>query len=179
MTFDANGKVRLNHEVTAKVNPRLESSVVQIHDNMLRLVEGFFATWAMFVVDSPFPESGRPMRIENSGDEYRVFNTLPSGDVTFTMTSDFVIAEWVFTGPRGKRVVRPLFRKANDGLLLSGYQSTFESTSDGSKTTLEFHIEYREISGLKLPHKILMSGMYASEPVEAELIFNKYVLNPD
>jgi hypothetical protein len=145
---------------------------------MQRLVEGFFATWAMFVVDSPFPESGRLMRIENSGEDYRVFNTLESGDVTFTMTSDFVITEWIFTGPRGKRVVKPLFHKAADGFLLSGYQSTFESINDGIKTTLEFHIEYRDVSGLKLPHQILMSGMYASEPVEAELIFDKFVLNP-
>lgn len=178
MTFDANGKVRLSHEVTAKINPRLESSVVQIHDNMQRLVEGFFATWAMFVVGSPFPETGVSSRVETSGVEYRIFNTLQSGDVMFTMTmSDFVIRDWRFTGPRGKRVVKPLFHKAADGLLLSGYQSTFESPS-GIKTTLEFHIEYRDVSGLKLPHKILMSGMYASEPVEAELIFNRYVLNP-
>jgi len=178
MTFDANGAVTVSNTVVKTQKPRTQPFITPVHDNMQGLVASFFGTWSMFVVRSPFPETGSPMKIENSREEYRVFNPTQSGDVMLTMTKEFLITDWKVTGPRGTGTVKPLFQRVDDGLLLTGYQSFFEPTSEGLRTTMKISIEYQDVSGMKLPHTVRFSGMHGSEPVDAELTFNKYVLNP-
>ena len=122
------------------------------------------------MVNSPFPETEQ-IKIENSGGENRLSFNMQSGEVMLRMTGDFLITEWKLSGPTGKRTVKPRFQKTVEGFLLTGYQSVFEPTNAGIKTTLDFNIEYRDVDGMKLPHKVRFSGMHGTEPVEAELIF--------
>jgi hypothetical protein len=178
MTVDASGTVTVSHEVVNPEKIRVEPYVNQIYGHVNRLVTSFFGTWAAFVVSSPFPETGDKTKIENAGNGYHLFHTTPSADVMLTLTSDLLITEWKLTNSRGQRTVKPLFQKTTEGLLLAGYHSAFEPTGEGIKSTLDLRIEYQEFSGLKLPHKIQIKGIHGSEPVEAELEFSQYVLNP-
>ena len=172
MVVDANGAVTVSHEVGANAaKPDLQPVVKQIHYDVQRLVTGFINTWRMFVVGSPFPETEYQIKIENPGKQYRLFYTMESGEVMILMTGDFLITEWNLTGPRAKRTVKPHFQKTVDGLLLSGYEGVFEPISEGPKTTLDFSIEYQEVGGMRLPHKVRFGGKHGSEPVEAELVF--------
>ena len=171
---DADGAVTVTHELGPNASkPDLEPTVNRIHSDVQRLVTGFFNTWRIFVVSSPFPET--EMKIENSGKQYRVFYTTHSGDVTITMTgdfsSDFSIKEWNLAGPTVKRTVKPQFQKTADGLLLTDYKQLFEPIGDGIKTTLDFHIDYQDFNGLKVPQKVRLNGVHGSEPVAAELVF--------
>jgi hypothetical protein len=175
MTVDANGAATVSHEALNTEKLRVEPYVTQIHNNMQRLVAAFFGTWARFMVSSPFPAA---VKIENVANGYRLSYTTQSTDAILTLTSDLLIAEWNFTAQRSKRTIKPLFRKTAEGLLLTGYQTVFEPAGEGIKTTLDYTIEYQDVSGMKLPHRIQIRGMYGSEPVEAELIFNQYALNP-
>ena len=169
MVVDANGAVTVSHEVGPNVvNPEL---VTRIHNDVQRLVNGFFNTWRIFVVSSPFPETENQTRIENSGTQHRLTYTTQSGKVTIAMAGDFTITEWNSTGPTVKRTVKPQFQKTPDGFLLTGYQGVFEPIGDGIKTTLDFHIEYQDVNGMKVPLKLRFSGMHGSEPVEAEVVF--------
>ena len=87
------------------------------------------------------------------------------------MTGDFSIKEWNLTSPTVKRTVKPQFQKTADGFLLTDYKQIFEPIGDGMKTTLDFHLEYQDLNGMKVPQKVRLSGMHGSEPVEAELAF--------
>lgn len=178
MTVDAKGAVTVKHEVAAGDEARVEAYVSQIHGNLQRLVAAFFGAWTMFMLRSPFTETESAIKIENINNEYRLFQTMQSGEVVLTMTSDLLITDWKVTGPRAKRTIKPRFHKDVEGLLLNGYRSIFEPVSEGIKTTLEVNIEYQDVSGMKLPHKVRISGMHGSEPVDAELVFDEYVLNP-
>jgi hypothetical protein len=178
MTVDSNGAVTVRHEIAGIEKPQSESLVRQIHDDVQRLVGSFFGTWSMFTVNSPFPGPESEIKIENLGKEYRLFYTMPSADAMIRMRSDLLITEWKLNGPRAKRTLKPFFQKAAEGLLLSGYQTVFEPVSEGIKTTLDINIEYQDVNGMKLPHKVRIRGMHGSEPVEAELTFNEYVVNP-
>lgn len=172
MVVDANGAVTVRHEVGANAaKPELQPVVEQIYYDVQRLVAGFFNTWRMFMVGSPFPETENPIKIENTVKQYRLFYTMQSGGVMIMMTGDFLITEWNVSDPRAKRTVKPHFQKTVDGFLLTGYQGVFEPIGDGIKTTLDFNIEYQDVSGIKFPHKVRLSGMHGSEPVEAELVF--------
>lgn len=177
MIVDAKGNVTVSHEVVNPDKLRVEPYINQIHGNVNRLVTSFFSTWSMFVVSSPFPEPGSQVRLENSGKQYQLFYATQSADATLTMDSELMIAEWRLTNPRGKRIVNPRFQKTPQGLLLSGYQSAFEPSTEGLKTTLDLQIDYQELGGLRLPHKLRIKGVYGGEPVEAELEFNQYVMN--
>ena len=167
MVVDENGAVTLNHEV----GPNAPSTEVvnKIRYDVQRLVTGFFNTWRIFVVSSVFPET--QIRIENSGKQYRLLYTTPSGEVTIAMTGELLIKEWNLSGPTLKRTVKPQFQKTADGLLLTDYKQTFEPVGDGIKTTLDFHIDYQDLNGMKVPQKVRLSGLHGSEPVEAELAF--------
>ena len=87
--------------------------------------------------------------------------------------------EWKLAGTSGTQTIKPQFKQTAAGLLLTNYHTNFEpSTTLGIKTDLDVQIEYQELSGLKLPHKIQIKGIHGSEPVEADLEFNQLVLNP-
>jgi len=171
MVVDANGAVTVRHEVSANATKlNLQPFVNKIQYDVERLISGFFNIWRIFVVNSPFPETEQ-IKIENSGAENRLAFNMQSGEVMLRMTGDFLITEWNLSGSTGKRTVKPRFQKTVEGFLLTGYQSIFEPTNGGTETTLDFNIEYRDVDGMKLPHKVRFSGMHGTEPVEAELIF--------
>jgi len=171
MVVAANGAVTVRHEVSANATkPNLQPFVNKIDYDVERLISGFFNTWRIFMVNSPFPEAEQ-IKIENPGTDYRLSFNMESGQVMLTMTGDFLITEWNLSGSSGKRMVKPRFQKTVDGFLLTGYQSVFEPISAGIKTSLDFNIEYQDVRGVKLPHKVRFRGMHGSEPVEAELMF--------
>ena len=169
LAVDANGAATVTHEVGANAKPELQETADRIQSDVQRLVAGFFNTWRIFVVNSPFPET--EIQIENPGKHYNFSSTSPNGKVTVTMMDDFSITEWQLAGPTVKRTVKPQFQKTADGFLLTAYQALFEPVGEGIRTKLDFQIEYQELSGMKVPFKVRLSGMHGSEPVEAELVF--------
>ena len=169
MVVDENGAVTVSHEVGANA-PNAEL-VNRIRYDVQRLVTGFFNTWRIFVVSSPFPETDKPIKLENSRKQHRASYTTQSGELTITMADDFSIKEWNLSGPTVKRTIKPQFQKTADGLLLTDYKQLFEPIGNGIKTTLDFHIQYQDLNGMKVPQKVRLSGMHGSEPVEAELTF--------
>jgi hypothetical protein len=170
LVVDANGVATVTHEVgpnAAKAD--LQPTVNRIHADVQRLVAGFFNTWRIFVVNSPFPET--EIQIENSGKQMKLSHATQSGNVTIAMNGDLLITEWSLVGPTARRTLKPQFQKTPEGLLLSGYKGDFNPAGEGIRTTLDYHIEYQEIGGIKLPGKVRFSGMFGSEPVAAELVF--------
>lgn len=169
MVVAESGAVTVTHEVGA--NAASAEVVDRIHADVQRIVAGFFNMWRAFVVSSPFPETENKIRIEDAGKQYRLFYTTQPSDVTITTTKEFLITEINISAPTFKRTVRPQFQKTADGFLLTGYTQVSEPISGGVKTTLEFHVEYQDLNGLKVPQKVRLRGMYGAEPVEAELVF--------
>ena len=178
MIVDASGGVIVTHEVVNPDKIRVEPYIEQIHHNVNRLVTSFFNTWSTFVVTSPFPMTDGEVKLQTSGNAYRLFFSTQLGENTLALTNDLLITEWTTVTPRGKRTVKPLFDKTSDGLLLNNYLLAFEPSSDGIRSTTDLEIEYQEFSGMQLPYKIRIKGMHGNEPIEAELEFNNYVLNP-
>jgi hypothetical protein len=174
VTVDATGAATVT-QVAAGQKTKIEPYVKQIHDHMQQLVARFFRTWALFMISSPFPDS--QIKIERFDNRYRLLYAVQSAEVRLTMTHDLLIEELRITDPMSRRTVNPVFRNTSDGLVLTGYRTVFEPVGPGSKSTLQTMIDYRDVSGLKLPNKIHITGMNGVEPIEAELKFNQYVPN--
>jgi hypothetical protein len=177
MVVDANGTVNISREFAEPDKTRVGPYAAQIHENIQRLVSGFFGTWARFVIESPFPQDEAQAKIESSGIEYRVFYTMDSAHIALALSND-LITEWKLTLPNARRTITPFFQKTAGGLLLKSYKSLFEPVGDGVKTTLDVTIEYQDVDGMKLPHKIGIRGLYGRDPIAAELRFNQFVLSP-
>ncbi len=178
MTVDGNGVVVVNHEVADSEQTKVEPYVKPIHENVQRLLSGFFGTWARFMVSSPFPDAQTQSKIENSGNAHRIFYSTETNDVLLTMTNELLITEWKLTSTRAKRTLKPLFQKTEEGLLLNGYQTDFEPVAEGIRTTLDFTIGYQDVSGMRLPHKIRINGIHGGQPVAAKFTFSQYTLIP-
>jgi hypothetical protein len=178
MASDANGAVTVTHEIGGADKARVEPYVTEIHDNVQRLVAGFFGIWSRFMVNSPFPVNDAELKFDNARKECRFSFTAESTDIALALTSDLLISEWSLTSPGAKRTINPRFQKTAGGLLLNGYNSLFVPVGEGIRTELEITIEHQDVEGLKLPYKVKLRGTHGREPVAAELTFNQYVLNP-
>jgi hypothetical protein len=175
ITVDARGAVIVRHEIEDKQKTGVERYVNQIHDDVQRLVASFFRTWGFFMIGSPFPES--QVKIETSDKQYHVFYTLQSDEDMLTMSDDLLIGEARFSGLTSKRAIRPIFLKTSQGLLLTNYHTDYEPIGPGIKLTSETSVVYQDVSGMKLPNRIYIKGMYGSELYEAEFTFNQFVMN--
>ena len=173
VTVDAAGSATVAYEVGR--TQRVEAYVKRIHDDVERLVSRFFSTWALFMVSSPFPES--QLKIEPLSNAYRILYTLQSAEVVLTLTDDLQIKELMIIDPSSRRTINPLFQKTSEGLLLRDYHTVFEPIGPGSKSTIDTTVEYRDLGGMKLPNRIHVTGIYANEPVEAELSFSEHKPN--
>lgn len=178
MTADANGAVTVTRDFAENEAAGAEDYVNQIHENVQRLVSGFFGIWSVFMITSPFPESVSPLKFDNFGKECRVFYTTATSDVLLAMTDDLLITELKLSSTKARRTIKPVFQKTSEGLLLKGYHSLFEPVGEGVKTELEATIEYQDAGGMKLPQKLEIRGLLGTEPIAAELRFDQYVLNP-
>jgi hypothetical protein len=172
IVVNAEGVVTVSYEVGADAaKPALQPFVKRIHSDLQRLVAGFFNTWRMFTLSSPFPTKENLIKVENLSNQYRFTGNMSSGVVVISMTGDFAITEWNLSGPTAKRMIKPRFEKTGAGFLLTGYESFFDPIGEGIGTELNFDIEYQDVNGFKIPHKVRLSGVHGTEPVESELVF--------
>jgi hypothetical protein len=142
------------------------------------LVSGFFGIWTVFTITSPFPENGSPTQVDNPAKQCRLVFRSDPADVVLAMNSELLITELMLNTPTARRTIKPFFEKTSEGLLLKGYQSLFEPVGVGVKTESEVTIEYQDVDGIKLPHKLQIRGLLGREPIAAVLTFTEYVLNP-
>jgi hypothetical protein len=178
MVADEKGAVTVTHDFMERPPGGTEDYVKQIHDNVQLLVSGFFGIWSTFMISSPFPEAGRPLKVENPPNQCRVMFTSATTDVVISMTNDLVITELKLITPRSRRTIKPVFQKTAAGLLLTGYHSLYEPVGEEVKADTESTIEYQDVEGMKLPHKLVIRGMLGNQGIAAEVSFDEYVLNP-
>jgi hypothetical protein len=174
MTVDANGVVSVNREFDEAPRAKSAAYIKQIHENVQRLLSGFFGTWSFFMIRSPFPDP--PFKVESRRQQSRISYSVLSTEVELITTSDFLITASRLSDVRVTRTIKPTFQKTSEGFLLLSYQTAFEPVGPGKKTTTETSIEYIDVSGMKLPVKIHIKGLYGAEPFEAELKFNEHIL---
>jgi hypothetical protein len=92
------------------------------------------------------------------------------------MTRELQIKEIKVSANAFKAAVRPQFTKTAKGYILVGYEATYDPTSGPGKTSLNIKLDYQEVSGLQLPHKLSLDAIYDGSPAQVELEFNQYQL---
>ena len=175
MTLDPAGNVKVEHRSDAPPpNEQVAAGFNQIYSGMDQAVSGFFATWSLFMLTSPFPAVESAYQLEEVNGQYRLSYKEGSSDVATTMNKDLTIIEIVVNSPEFKSTIKPQISKSPKGFLLSGYEGDYKPTSGTGDVQLKVRLDYQQVSGLQLPNKLDMDSVYDGAPTQMQLVFSDY-----
>src|SRR6478672_9010237 len=89
MLLDKDGKVTMSHH--ADLEPQSDKQregFDQIYSGMDQAVSGFFSTWSMFMLNTPFPSAETEYQLEDLGKQYRLTYKDGAADVVTLMSKD-------------------------------------------------------------------------------------------
>jgi hypothetical protein len=175
MTLDQKGKVKVDHSSDAPPpNEQAAAGFNQIYSGMDQAVSGFFDTWSMFMLTSPFPDADGEYQVEDLGAEYRLSYKDGSADVVTSMSKDLLITEVKVTSPEFVSSIRPQFARIAGRFVLSGYDADYRPASGPGTVKLNVKLDYQEVKGLQLPHRLNLDSVYDGSPTQMELVFGDY-----
>jgi len=176
ISMDPAGTVKVTHHAdTAAPNQQAEQGFAQIYGGMEQAMSGFFDTWKPFMLTGAFPDVDSVYKLEETPTGYLLtYKEGETTDVATRLSKDLLITEMKVTTPTFKSVLKPQFAKSPQGLLLTGYDATYDGTSDNDHVILTVQIENQETSGQQLPHKLTLSGSSQGTPFSMELALSDY-----
>ena len=175
LSLGQDGNVTItHHEDVPPVNQKAADGFNQIFNGMEQAMSGFFVSWSPFMLTSPFPEPAGEYTLEDVSDQYRLSYKDGTAAIATTMSKNLVISEIKVDSPEYKSVLRPQFSRSAQGLLLTGYQATYEGAGGGESVQLDVRIENQLINGFQLVQKLNLDGSYKGTPFQMELMFSDY-----
>lgn len=175
MLLDHDGKVTVNHRTDVEPpNEQARQGFDQIYSGIDQAVSGFFATWSLFMLNSPFPASGSDFQLEDQGGQYRLSYKEGDSDVVTLMGKDLVISEIKVTSPQFLSIVKPQVHKSANGFVLDGYVGDYKPISGPGIVHLVVKIEHGPVNGLQLPLNLIADSTLDGTPTHMELAFSQY-----
>jgi len=173
MLLDNDGKVTVTHRAdTEPPNEQVRQGFDQIYSGIDQAVSGFFATWSLFMLTSPFPATNGDYQVEDLGSQYRLSYKEGTSDIVTLMNKDLVITEIRVNSPQFISIVKPQVTKAAQGFVLTGYVGDYTPTSGPGVVHLNVKIEHAAVNGLQLPVTLIADSVYDGTPTHMELAFS-------
>lgn len=172
LSFGADDSVKLTHNELTDQNEDMIAALKQIYGGMEQMASGFFDTWKLFMLNTPFPEINSDYGLQAAGPQYRLTYRDGLADVVTTMGRDFAISDLKVTTTEFDSDIQPQFTKSPKGFLFSAYDATYQSKNPGEATQLKVRIGYQEVEGLELLQQLDLSGSYGDKPFAVQLTFS-------
>lgn len=177
LVIDAAGAGRATMTSAKPSDPKMAEAFQQIDDGMKQAVSGFFDTWQLFVVGSPFPAAGTPVDDQTNGQGRRLRYKDGGSDVTTDVGRGDLITRMHVHSSTFDSTIDPSFVADPDGLLLNGYVADYVEPGGAAKTHLNVALVYQSIGALKLPAQLQLDGAYAGAPFAMRLSLTDCRLN--
>jgi hypothetical protein len=175
VSLGRDGAVKItHHEDVAPTNQQAAEGFKQIFSGMEQAMSGFFDSWSPFMLTSPFPDATGEYTLEEVNHQYLLSYKDGTAAIASTISEDLAIREIKIDSPEFKSILKPQFSKSAQGLLLTGYEATYQGAADGQSVQLSVRIENQPIDGFQLPHKLNLDGSYQGTPFQMELTFSDY-----
>lgn len=175
MLLDQNGKVTVTHKTDIEPpNEQARQGFDQIYSGIDQAVSGFFATWSLFMLNSPLPEVNSDYRLDDLGSQYRLSYKEGSSDIVTLMGKDLVIQEVKVVSPQFTSIVKPRVSKTGKGFVLTGYVGDYTPASGPGVVHLDVKIDHAAIQGLQLPVSLIADTTLDGAPTHMELAFSEY-----
>lgn len=169
----ADSTMKLTHNTVAGQSDQMTDEFKQIYAGVEQMASGFFDTWKLFMLNPPFPEVGSQYDLVATGSQYRLsYKEDRATDVVTTMSRDFAINNMKFTTPDSDNAIQPIFTATPKGLLLTSYETVYQSQKPEESTHLKVHIDYNTVDGIQMPQKLNLSSSYGGSPLNVELGFS-------
>jgi hypothetical protein len=136
-------------------------------------VTGFFRTWSLFVISSPFPEPGSNYAVERLANGFRFSQRQNELEVTIETDNEFAVTEIRAVAADRSSSLKPVLEKTAAGLVLTGYKASARR-ADGTVTTVQASIEYGTVSGLRLLNKVNLDTVFQGTTAKFEWAFSDY-----
>lgn len=173
MLLDQADKVTVTHH--ADIEPSSEQQrqgFDQIYSGMDQAINGFFATWELFMLNSPFPTPDSDYQLEDLGTQYRLSYKDGQSDVVTMMGKNLIITDIKVNSAEFASSVRPQFVHTAKGFVLAGYDADYKPTSGSGVVKLNLKIDHQPVSGLQLPVSIVLDSVMDGAPTHMELAFS-------
>jgi hypothetical protein len=175
MLLDKDGKVTVNHRAdTEAPNEQVRQGFDQIYSGIDQAVSGFFATWSLFMLTSPFPAIDSDYKVEDLGSQYRLSYKEGPSDIVTLMNKDLAITEIKVNSPQFISIVKPQVVKTDVGFMLTGYVGEYTPTSGPGVVHLDVKIRHEAVNGLQLPATLIADSVYDGTPTHMELTFSEH-----
>jgi hypothetical protein len=175
--LDRTDKVTVTHQTdTAPSNEQQRKGFDDIYSGMDQAINGFFTTWSLFMLNSPFPASETNYTLENLGTQYRLSYKDGAADVVTMMGKNLVITDIKVNSPEFNSSVRPQFVQTPKGFVLTGYDADYKPTSGAGVVKLALKIDHQPISTLQLPTKVVLDSVMDGAPTHMELAFSEFAV---
>jgi len=172
ISIDAMDKLQLSHDAKSVPVDQVEA-VEKIFKGVNSSVTGFFRTWSIFLLSSPFPVPGSEYVVERRSGGFRFLQKQNELDVTIDTDNDFAITEIRAVAVDRISSLKPILEKTPAGLMLKGYTASSQR-ADGSNTTVQAALEYETVSGLRMLHKVDLDTGFQGASTKFEWVFTDY-----
>ena len=175
MAIDAQSTFNMFHRTDEyaakqKASGALDPIYLGMHDAVSR----FISTWSLFMLTSPFPDPDSECEIEQTADQIRFSRKERNNQVTTITNKDFSVSEITVVGEGFTASLKPVLETAPTGYMLKGYSGDYRTSSGARETLLKVSVDYQEIKGLQLPHKVYVETVYEKNPAQIEWLFTDY-----
>lgn len=175
MLLDRSDKVTVTHHAdTAPANEQQRKGFDDIYSGMDQAISGFFTTWSLFMLNSPFPSADSDYRLDDLGTQYRLSYKDGSSDVVTMMGKNLIITDIKVNSAEFISSVRPQFVRTAKGFVLTGYDADYKPTSGPGVVKLTLKIDHQPVSGLQLPFGLVLDSVMDGAPTHMELAFSEY-----
>lgn len=172
MTLAQDGQVSVTHRADqAPTNDQVAAGFNQIYSGMDQALSGFFATWNLFMLTSPFPAVESEYQLQDAGGQFLITYNEDGASVSTTMAKDLRITAIKVVSSEFTSVVRPRFVSNDRGFVLTGYAGDYVPVKGPGKVTLDAEVEYQEVNGLQVPRKLRLASSLDGVPNLMELSF--------
>jgi hypothetical protein len=175
MVLDKNGNVTVKHRTdTEPANEQVRQGFEDIYSGINQAVSGFFATWSLFMLNTPFPEVDGAYQLDDLGSQYRLAYKEGSSDIVTLMNKDLAITEIQVTSPQFISIVKPRMNKTAKGFVLTGYVGDYTPKSGPGVVHLDVKIDHAPVNGLQLPVSLIADTTLDGAPTHMELAFSEH-----
>jgi hypothetical protein len=175
ISFDSNNAIKMNHEVGIPApNEQTEAGFNQIFAGMEQMVSGFFDTWELFMLNSPFPPPDGSYDFRDSTGGYYINYKEGNADVSIEMNKDFTVTLVKVVSAEFESSIWPKFTRSDKGFVLNRYSAKYLPAKGPGKVDLEIQIEHLDVQALKLPQRLRMHSVMDGQATETELTFSDY-----
>ena len=175
MVMDEKGNVTVAHKSDNEPpNEQVRQGFNQIYSGIDQAVSGFFATWSLFMLTSPFPDVDSKYQVDDQGSQYRLSYKEGTSDVVTIIGKDMVIQEVKVVSPEFTSIIKPRLTRSDAGLVLAGYVGDYTPTSGPGVVHLDVKVVYTPVSGLQLPATLIADTTLDGAPTHMELAFSDH-----